>query len=165
LGSDPKPLFHRLKIGLKGNVCEGAERPQSSSLGERRRHDYKSPMRRASPLLIRLLALLLLLQSGMAMAHCLRGTAGTWLAEICTAEGMRMARLDGDGNEMPPAAEPAAFCPVCHGLPAIAAPPAPTAFMPVSYATAIGWTPGADGTATPPARAPPYTGRAPPLPH
>jgi len=75
------------------------------------------------PLLIRLLAALLFMQSGVAAAHCLRGmSAGEgMLVEICSTDGMRTMRLDatGEPNPMEPASQAGAFCPVCHGLPAI----------------------------------------------
>ncbi len=118
-------------------------------------------------LLIRLLAAVLLLQSGVAVAHCLRGMgAGDGLVvEICSADGLRSIRLDANGEPMAdhaPAAE-SGFCPACHGLPAVDLPAPPLVSTPAWLGDSIAWAPSPIGTLRPPARAPPYATRAPPV--
>jgi hypothetical protein len=122
-------------------------------------------MPRASPLLIRLLAAVLLLQSATAMAHCLRGMSGGWLVELCAAGERRTVVVDAEGREVPPTEGIAAvFCPVCHALPAVVAPEVPGVSAPVAYAVGPAWRPVTDAALGPPARAPPYPTRAPPVP-
>jgi hypothetical protein len=118
-------------------------------------------------LLIRLLAAVLLLQSGVAVAHCLRGMgAGEgMLVEICSTEGMRTIRLDANGE---PAADHApggesGFCPACHGLPAVDLPAPPLLSTPAWLGEAVSWAMAPGDGWLPPARAPPYTTRAPPV--
>jgi hypothetical protein len=118
------------------------------------------------PFLARLLALLLLVQSGMAGAHCLRGMAAGdgLLVEICSIEGKRLVVLGPGGEPMdsPAPASERGFCPVCHGLPQVALPaPAVTLLEPLGVAT-IHWHAKGEALRLPPARAPPYTTRAPP---
>lgn len=72
------------------------------------------------------LASLLLLQSGLAAAHCLT-RAGTVVAEtmaLCTPAGLRVAGSDPPSGA-PQAVLPEGFCPACGGLPAVILPPAP----------------------------------------
>nr|WP_249731904.1 DUF2946 family protein [Roseococcus sp. SDR] len=118
-------------------------------------------------LLIRLLAAVLLLQSGVAVAHCLRGmgAAGGLIVEICSPDGMRSIRLDANGEPMAdhaPAAENG-FCPACHGLPGVDLPAPPQLSVPAWLGETIAWAPSSSGTLRPPARAPPYATRAPPV--
>lgn len=118
-------------------------------------------------LLIRLLAAVLLLQSGVAVAHCLRGMgAGDGLVvEICSPEGMRSIRLDANGEPMAdhaPAAE-SGFCPACHALPALDLPEPPQVSTPAWLGEAVTWAMAPGDGWRPPARAPPYTTRAPPV--
>jgi hypothetical protein len=84
-------------------------------------------MRWLFPLLCRLLAALLVLQSAGAAAACLRLAGGAMLAvEICAADG-------GARSIALPWEEPAksphggGFCPACHALPAAPAPSPPLA--------------------------------------
>lgn len=116
---------------------------------------------RRRPALLAILAALLFLQSGAALAHCLRAMAHDPLSviEICTGEGRKTLDLSDHGA---PAEHEAAFCPVCHALPAIAAPEAPTAWQPVAYAAAAEWAPRPAPAPAPRARAPPGSPRAPP---
>ena len=117
-------------------------------------------------LLIRLLAAVLLLQSGVAVAHCLRGMgAAEGLAvEICSPDGMRSIRLDANGEPMAdhaPATE-SGFCPACHGLPAVDLPGPTCLSTPAWLGEAVTWAMARRDGWLPPARAPPYTTRAPP---
>lgn len=122
-------------------------------------------MRRAQPILLCLLAAMLLLQSAAAMAHCLRHVSGGWLVELCSSGDRHLVLVDADGQEIPPADDLAfVFCPACHALPAIALPQSPLASEPLAYAVRVAWAVTAETARRPPARAPPYPGRAPPLP-
>jgi hypothetical protein len=117
-------------------------------------------------MLARLLALLLLVQSGVAVAHCLRGMAAGdgLLVEICSIEGKRLVLLGPEGEpiEAPEPSAEGGFCPVCHGLPQVALPaPAVTLLGPIGVA-AVPWHAGGEALRLPPARAPPYATRAPP---
>lgn len=123
-------------------------------------------MARLKPFLARLLALLLLLQSGVAVAHCLRGMApgDGLLVEICSIEGKRLVVLGPEGEpiEAPTPAAEGGFCPACHGLPQVALPaPAVTLLGPLGVAT-VTWQAQGEALRLPPARAPPYATRAPP---
>lgn len=84
-------------------------------------------MRGLFPLLCRLFAALLLLQSAGAAAACLRLAGGATLAvEICAAEGgVRSLALPWE--EPVKAPHGGGFCPACHALPAVPAPPPPLA--------------------------------------
>ena len=124
-------------------------------------------MARFRPFLIRLLAVVLLLQSGVAVAHCLRGmSAGDgMLVEICSTDGMRTIRLDSQGepaSDHSPESE-GGFCPICHGLPGITLPEPPRLAMPAWLGATIIWQVAGTDRLGPPARAPPYTTRAPPI--
>lgn len=114
-----------------------------------------------------LLAMVLWLQSSLAMAHCVRVAAGasghaSFRVEICTADGlvvMEMAETgDADGNA---GQEHVGFCLACHGLPQAALPEpagmaepwrAPSAAIFVAQRQALPYG----------ARAPPYAPRGPP---
>lgn len=118
------------------------------------------------PLLARLFALLLLVQSGAALGHCLRGLAAGegLLVEICAVEGKRLLLLGPGGEPMEPAA-PAAeggFCPVCHGLPEAALPAPSLRLVAPAAAGPAAWHGAGAPLRLPPARAPPYATRAPP---
>jgi hypothetical protein len=118
-------------------------------------------------LLIRVFAAVLLLQSGVAVAHCLRGmgVGEGLLVEICSAEGIRSIRLDANGEPVAdhaPAAE-SGFCPACHGLPALDLPEPPQVSAPAWLGEAVGWAMAPGDGWHPPARAPPYKTRAPPV--
>lgn len=124
-------------------------------------------MARFRPFLIRLLAAVLLLQSGVAVAHCLRDIAAGegMLVEICSAEGIRTIRLGVQGE---PVSEPdgemaGGFCPICHGLPVVMLPEPPGVATRAWLDGIASWR--GFGTDAPPssARAPPYTTRAPPV--
>lgn len=113
-----------------------------------------------------LLALVLCLQSGLAMAHCLRMAAPAghqpFHVEICTAEGIVTLDLavpgEGQGQHD---GQHAGFCLVCHGLPHVAL-PAP-AELPVPHVTLIALPPLPLHASAPlGARAPPYEPTGPP---
>jgi hypothetical protein len=109
-------------------------------------------------------ALALLLQAGVGAAQCLRGLGVDegLLVEICTAEGKRLALLQPEGDA--PAEPGAGVCPVCASLPAVAVPNAPTLSEPVRFAQSVSFPLSGSPHAAPPARAPPYSTRAPPQP-
>ena len=122
---------------------------------------------RFRPFLIRLLAAVLLLQSGVAVAHCLRGMGGAdgMLVEICSTDGMRTIRLDPHGEpvtEHAPGAE-GGFCPICHGLPGMSLPEPFRLATPAWLGTSVTWQMAGAERVRPPARAPPYVTRAPPI--
>jgi hypothetical protein len=112
------------------------------------------------------LALVLCLQSGLAMAHCLRMAASPghtpFQVEICTPEGLVTLDLgesgEGDGQGE---TRHAGFCPACHAVPH-AALPAPTLTpLPILAATAPPPLPR-EALAPAGARAPPYRPTGPP---
>lgn len=118
-------------------------------------------MTRSRPALLLLLAALLFVQTGAALAHCLRGMAHDPLSriEICTAEGRQTLDLSDHGEA--PQAE-GAFCPACHALPSVTAPEPSGASQPVRYAAHLPWAPLPASSPAPRARAPPGSPRAPP---
>jgi len=122
---------------------------------------------RFRPFLIRLLAAVLLLQSGVAVAHCLRGMAAGegMLVEICSPEGKRSVLLDARGEPVsnPDGEMAGGFCPICHGLPMVMLPEPSGVATPAWLDGTASW-PGFAAAAPPrAARAPPYTSRAPPV--
>lgn len=125
-------------------------------------------MSRLSLRLLRLFfALVLCLQSGLAMAHCLRmaSPAGhqAFHVEICTPEGIVTVDLGapGSGETGGHGEDHAAFCLTCHGAPQ-AAPLAPPG-LPVPTLTRLAPPPLPLHAAAPPgARAPPYQPTGPP---
>jgi len=117
---------------------------------------------RARPALIRLLALLLLLQWGSAFAHCLPATPASAAlhVEICTPEGIRLAILLGDAPENPE--HGMGFCPACGGPAALALPAVAVALAPpllLAQSTEPNPAPGPGPAPMPSCRPPP---RAPP---
>lgn len=84
-------------------------------------------MRRHFPLLCRLFAALLILQTAGAAAACLRlAGSAMWAVEICAAEGgVRSLALPWEEPTKLP--HGGGFCPACHALPAAPAPPSPLA--------------------------------------
>ncbi|MFN7309086.1 MAG: DUF2946 family protein [Alphaproteobacteria bacterium] len=113
-----------------------------------------------------ILALVLCLQSGLAMAHCLRMAAPAghqpFHVEICTVDGIVTLDLaepgDGQGQHD---GQQAGFCLVCHGLPHVAL-PAPTE-LPAPHVTLIVLPPLPLHASAPlGARAPPYEPTGPP---
>ncbi|UPY35214.1 DUF2946 family protein [Sediminicoccus sp. KRV36] len=117
--------------------------------------------------MIRVLAALLFLQSGIAVAHCLRGMgAGEgMIIEICSTDGMRSIRLDAQGDPAPehtPGGE-GGFCPICHGLPGILLPEPPRLAGPAWLGEALAWHAPGTRYLRPAAHAPPYSTRAPPF--
>ena len=117
---------------------------------------------RARPALIRLLALLLLLQWGSAFAHCLPATPASAAlhVEICTPEGIRLAILPGDAPEDPE--HGMGFCPACGGPAALALPAVAVALAPplvLAQSTEPNPAPGPGPAPMPSCRPPP---RAPP---
>lgn len=87
------------------------------------------------------------------------------LVEICTVEGMRTIRLDAQGEPLPEHAPQSgkAFCPLCHGLPDVLLPAPPGLAGPAWFSTIVAWRGEGAGHIRPPARAPPYSTRAPPV--
>jgi hypothetical protein len=117
-------------------------------------------------MLARLLALLLLVQSGVAVAHCLRGMAAGdgLLVEICSIEGKRLVLLGPEGEpiEAPEPSAEGGFCPVCQGLPQLVLPaPAVRLLTPVKPAEP-NWHAEGEALRLAPARAPPHAPRGPP---
>lgn len=125
-----------------------------------------SRVARSKRLLSCLLALLLFVQTGVAVAHCLRGTAADQplLAEVCGPEGKRTVAL-GPGGEPLEAPEPdgeLGFCPACHGLPQVLLPAPPAAEAALWRLVAPSWHGHGSSVLLPAARASPYATRAPP---
>lgn len=113
-----------------------------------------------------ILALVLCLQSGLAMAHCLRMAAPAghqpFHVEICTADGIVLLDLadseDGPTHHDGPRS---GFCLVCHGLPHVALPV--PAELPAPRVTLIARPPLPLHASAPlGARAPPYHPTGPP---
>lgn len=120
-------------------------------------------MARFRPFLIHLFAAVLMLQSGVALAHCLRGmSAGEgMLVEICSSEGIRSIRLDDSAPGHIPGNE-ASFCPICHGLPGILLPEPPLAAFPAWFDARSAWHSRAVESIGSLADGPPYSTRGPP---
>jgi hypothetical protein len=121
-------------------------------------------MRRLPPVLARLIAFALLLQAGLAPAHCLARAAGPAGMEtvICSADGMRSLHLGPDGQEVPAQDAGQGVCLACPALPQAALPAAPEVAGPAWVAAGPAWHPAAAEGLPPPARAPPFAPRAPP---
>lgn len=122
-------------------------------------------MRNPAAPLSRLLAALLLLQVMVAPSLCLAraGQAAQGLIEICTAEGIKLVHLPGDGSgEAPQHGAHDGFCPLCHALPQASALDAPILPSPAWSVARTSWH--APGMAAPPPaiRGPPSGSRAPP---
>lgn len=134
---------------------------------DRRRSPKASRVAKLRAPLILLMAALLFWQSGVAVAHCLRGMShGGEAIEICSIDGVRVIHLDEQGNPVSdpaPASHEGGFCPVCHGMPAVTLPEPPLLAVPAWMDGAIAWHATGEARLLPPARAPPYTSRAPPL--
>ena len=121
-------------------------------------------MTRPWPLFARLLALLLLLQWGMAFAHCLRPLADAGsgkIIEICGTHGLTTALLDDDGRPLEKAKASHAVCPGCCGPVAVGAPAPEAVHVPVAWPDQV-TIPSRAGLPVAPARAPPQQPRAPP---
>ena len=111
-----------------------------------------------------LLALLLVLQSGLAAAHCLRlAGAGGGALTICTPAGLHSVVLPPDDGA-PAAPGPDGFCPACHVLPAVLLPAAPALPGATWAAAASARTPTTAGAPLPRARDPTRGPRGPPFP-
>ncbi len=110
------------------------------------------------------MAVVLLLQSGAAMAHCLRGMSHGEAIEICSIDGVRTIHLDQDGNPLADEAPQmqGGFCPACHALPAVELPGPPIVAAPAWHLASPNWHAAGEARLLPPARAPPYATRAPP---
>lgn len=131
------------------------------------------PSRKASgvakfrTLLIGFLAALLFWQSGLAAAHCLRSLAhGGDAIEICSIDGVKVIHLDDQGNPLPeqPTGGMGGFCPACHGVPAaVTLPEPPVLALPAWTGETVTWHAAGEVRLLPPARAPPYRTRAPPI--
>jgi hypothetical protein len=90
----------------------------------------KDAVVRPRPALIRLLAVLLLVQWGTAFGHCLRlsAPAEALHLEICTPEGLRSLAVPADQAPEPTAT--GGVCPACAGPGAAAVPPLPVGVAP-----------------------------------
>jgi hypothetical protein len=111
-----------------------------------------------------LLVWVLLVQSGIAAAHCLHAFDGSGFAiEICTAEGgLRVVHLGGEEPAVPAQHVPG-FCAACHALPLVTLPAPPALAEPVSFAVApVIWRTRGD-VPTHSARTSPYAPRGPPI--
>jgi hypothetical protein len=116
--------------------------------------------RHASPLL-RLLGLVLLVQTLLAPLACIAGArAETLRMEICGPEGMRS--IDMPLDEAPAHHGAHGFCALCHALPAAPLLLTPLLPMPAWLAAEHGWFGTPPATSTAQARAPPQQPRAPP---
>ncbi|PWS38129.1 hypothetical protein DFH01_02170 [Falsiroseomonas bella] len=92
---------------------------------------------RFRPALTRLLVVLLLLQWGTALGHCLRlaAPAPGFTVEICTAEGLHRVTLPGGEDAPAEHAHAGGICPACQGPAAFALlPPTPGVAAPVVLA-------------------------------
>ena len=112
--------------------------------------------------LLRLLALLLLVQWVGAFGHCLRASAATLDLGICAAGQPQAQPADTDGKA--PQDKARLDCPACSALPGVDLPPAPSLTSPVLWTPFTPWMPDAHAVLHPPARAPPPPARAPPFP-
>jgi hypothetical protein len=116
--------------------------------------------------LLRLLALVLLVQSALGLAHALPFAAGMAAAgmavELCTREGKRLVFLDAEGQPIP--SDPAAnvFCPACHGLPVVVLPRPSNVPVMLRFVAVPGFALLGGAMAPVRARPPPYVTRAPP---
>lgn len=121
-------------------------------------------MRRLPPPLLRLIAIVLLLQAVIAPAHCLAMAATPTGLEtvICAADGARTIHLGPDGQELPAHDAGAGSCVSCPLLAeaALPAPPAPP--TPAWTTTSAAWHALPAEALPPAARAPPFAPRAPP---
>lgn len=120
-------------------------------------------MRRITALLPRLIAIVLLLQTVMAPAHCLAHAAMSGFAVVvCTDDGYRSVHLTPDGDEAPaPDARPG-FCAACHSLPAAPVFAVPVLPPPAWAMLPIAWHAAAAAQLPPRARAPPFEPTGPP---
>lgn len=112
--------------------------------------------------LLRLLALLLLVQWVGAFVHCLRASAATLDLAICSPAKPSAQPADADGKA--PAHQARLNCPACSALPAVDLPPAPQLASPIVWSPYRPWSPDVAAGLRPPARAPPPPARAPPIP-
>ena len=111
-----------------------------------------------------LLALLLVLQSGLAAAHCLgRVGGGGEAVTICTPAGLRSVVLPATGDE-PAATTPDGFCAACHALPTVMLPAAPMLSAPAWARASPATEPRAAAAPRPRARDPSGGPRGPPIP-
>lgn len=113
-----------------------------------------------------ILALVLVLQSSLALAHCLRaapaGAHHAFLVEVCSAEGTMVVDLGGGADHgTPHDTEHGGFCPGCHGLPQLALPPPAGLVLPFLPQASLPPLP-AQAALPPGARAPPYHPTGPP---
>lgn len=109
------------------------------------------------------LGAILLLQGALAPLHCLAmaRTGGGFEAVICSPEGMRVIHVDDEGRAAP--ADGAATCFVCADAVRAVLPEPLRLAGPSDIAVASAWQPMATPGLLPPARAPPYAPRGPPL--
>lgn len=123
-------------------------------------------MPRPWPRMVRLVALLLLLQWSAAFAHCLGRVAHAGIvleAVVCGPDGPRRLLLDDQGAPTDPAlAAPDGVCAMCQA-PAIAPTLLPSSeTVPIVFSAADPPAPRPAGLPVAPARAPPQQPRAPP---
>ena len=121
------------------------------------------PVKRIAAPFARLIAALLLMQTGLAPALCLAHAASAGLATvICSPDGDRTVHLGADGQELPTPEAHSGFCLVCHALPQADIPAAPMLSTPAELGSAIIWLASGDAGWRPAARAPPYEPTGPP---
>ena len=120
-------------------------------------------MREIRAFLPRLIAIVLLMQTVLAPAHCLAHAAAAGFATVvCTEAGQRILHLTPDGDAAPELQPDSGFCAMCHGLPTaphLAVPVRPT---PAWIAVGDGWHVASAGFLPPRARAPPFDPTGPP---
>lgn len=107
-----------------------------------------------------MLAVTLLLQSGLALAHGMRGANGV-LVELCSTDGIRIIRLDAQGEPMPETE--GGFCPICLAPPGVIPQRPRQLALFAWFGSRAVWHASGRGALHPAARAPPYLTRAPPI--
>lgn len=119
-------------------------------------------MRRDPTPLLRILALVLLVQAVLAPALCIGRAQGASIGmEICGPEGMRSMVLDL-GDTTPGAGDHHGFCAICAGLPQGAEAATPILPTPVWLSFSPAWPVATPRAVLAQARAPPQQPRAPP---
>jgi hypothetical protein len=120
----------------------------------------KRLLRSAAPLL----SFLLLLQVVLAPLHCLAMAAagsGGFETIICSPDGMRVIQVEPDGHGEP--AGDGAACFICADTARVVLPEPLLPAGRVAQPSGRAWHPAAIAILLPPARAPPYAPRGPPL--
>ena len=121
-------------------------------------------MRRITAVLPRLIAIVLLMQTVMAPAHCLAHAVATGFGTvICTEDGQRIVHLTAEGDVAPDGQQrEQGFCAACHALPAAPILAVPVMPPPAWAAAPIAWHAALAETLPARARAPPFEPTGPP---